>query len=408
MKLELASSVLRETTAFQAKVSISPNGDKVFAAYLITVDKVNTLIAELFQNQNGNMVSFKTLKGDLEFSAIDSGIASPDFSKFTVLDDNQSTDASKAKARLRLFDNNLNLLGERIFDDAYLPGYTFVGGSFSEDSRAFILSYVVKDGENQKSIIRIIKADENLRDIAVLRFEGISTGQTLFTHGCDLYVTFVTAEGKLNFDDLATAAKPQYKLHVYKLEGHVLVSVARAKLPQFSYNAPSVLIKDEHVNILVGTLRAIKDDQVNIYENNTSYECDNKHDCAELRIYRFTGCELVRLYTNKRDHTVQSPILHPDARHLVFANENANIAAVNSNQPGFWQVSTLNHLYEIIRSRLPYASPHLFNAKFSDNGKWLIIGGASDNQTCLNNVQLWFVDQVLDCQSSSASSTICP
>ena len=406
MKLELASSVLRETTTFQAKVSISPNGDKVFAAYQIAVDNVNTLIAELFQNQNGNLVSFKTLHGDLEFNSIDSGVASPDFSKFAVLDDNQST--ADPKARLRLFDSNFNLLGERIFNDAYLPGYTFTGGSFSEDSRVLILSYVVRNDENQKSIIRIIKADENLRDIAVLRFEGVSTGQTLFNHGCDLYVTFVTAEGKLDFDDLATAARPQYKLHVYKLEGHVLVSVARAKLPQFSYNAPSVLVKDEHVNILVGTLRAIQDDQVNIYENNKFYECDNRHDCAELRIYRFTGCELVRLYVNKRDHTVQSPILHPDARHLVFANENANVAAVNSNQPGFWQVSTLNHLYEIIRSRLPYASPHLFNAQFSDNGKWLIIGGASDAETCLNNIQLWFVDQVLDCQSSSASSTICP
>lgn len=406
MKLELTSALSRNTTDFPAVVSISENGDKVYAVYGITVDNNVNLAAELFKNRDGGLASVNTIRGDLDYSSIDSGHASRDFTKFSVLDDNQSVNDSKA--RIRTLNSKLQIVAERIFTDAFLPGYTFVGGQFSPNGSLVAVSYALGPallGGSQSSILRILDAN-TLVDVASYEFvAGVSVGgATFFNFNRGLYVTIVTSQGILDFNNLACAAKPEYNVHVFSLSGNTLTKVVKQQIPQNSFGV-TAFNKDARVYLLIGTFRAILN-EINFYADdcNACYQAGTLVDGDELRIYKFTGEALTRISSVNRNQTIQSPVLHPDGRHLIFGQTSSD---VNSNEAGFFQLVKLDGEYQIKYSRLGLAAPHFFTARFSEDGNWLIVGGANSNNDSknLHNILLYKVSLSVICEDDSSSSS---
>ena len=121
-QLKLTDALTRQTEGFSAPVSISKQGDRIYVVYDIDVTPTVKLAAELFKNNNGKLISLKQKNGDANFSVIDAGAASPDFCRFTFLDD--AGGSGFAAARIRLFDENFNVLATHIFNDYFAPGFS--------------------------------------------------------------------------------------------------------------------------------------------------------------------------------------------------------------------------------------------------------------------------------------------
>lgn len=282
MPLRLLSAVARETTGFSAFPFLSPMADQAFLIYDITVEPDVTTAAELFDISSNQLISMRTLQGDLDFPSVDSGAATYDFSKFSILDDNQVD-----KARIRILDHDFNVLAERIFTDAYLQGYTFVGGNFSPCGKYVTVSYVTANTvPNQTSTLKVLQTSD-LTTVAEITLVGvIETNGILFEQKGKLYLSVVLAQGVLDFnEDVALGQLPPYLLQVYKVDRQAGLLSLKSEVPQPQSVANLTYESScKKTMIVFGTRLALLEGELSIFNGHPSAL---PTDGDELRFYLF-------------------------------------------------------------------------------------------------------------------------
>ena len=218
MSLKLLDATFRETTGFAATPYLSKDSRQAFLDYAISVSQKASVIAERFAVIRGKLVSQAILHGDLDFPSSDSGVASDNFRFFSITDDNQSTD--DPKGRFRIFDRDLDVpISERIFTDAFLPGFTFFGGAFAPDNRYTQVNYVIEDiRPTQLSTLKVLRTVD-LSTAAEINFLGVIQSIPRFFVFCrKLYLAAVVSQGVLDFNqDPATTELPPYELRIYQV-----------------------------------------------------------------------------------------------------------------------------------------------------------------------------------------------
>ena len=381
LDVQLTDAITRNTEGFSLEVSISENGGLAYLLYPINVDDTVVppinLAAEIFRNNQGTLQSVATLLGDTTFPIIDDGFANRNFTTFSFLDDN-NTDT----VRLRLFDQNFNQKAVTTFSD-FAPGdpnnpsFSFLGGQFSDDGKYIVVSYLTNATPgSQQTIVRVLDA-QNLSLIASTQVSGGSPGTNFITIDHETYVVLTTYGGDFIFSFENSLAAAPSTLFVYQLNHNQLTLVAQAPLPQQA-SSPTVFSKGRKASIGVGTVRANLSGEETIFTNSIPSFLAN--DNRELRIYQFDGCKLKLVLAKETGTTTNAPTF--SSRGLVMVNEQAFDGA-----PGFF------NFYSFNQRRLSFidgtfVSPPFITSVFSQDGKWLLLGG-SNQDAQLNNINLY-------------------
>lgn len=389
-KLKLTDAKVRSTEGYAAPVSISEHGKHVYCVYDICVFPDQNLAAELFKNDHGKLNTEYTITGDLAFPIVDGGVASNDFKQFSFLDDDGSNDFGNA--RLRVFNDELQLLATRIFDDYWGPGFSFNGGAFSEDRKLIAVTYVNDPvGPDpmqpiQRSILHVMRSDD-LSDVATYEFDGNTGNTTLFFKlGHKQYLALPSTGGVYNAQNPDSQAPAL--LTILRLHDGALTVVDQVNLPQaFTFD----LRKDEDgdsVTILVGTSRANVGDKP-IYQVNPQ-DSFLPNDGDEYRIYKFHH-RLHKVCTKNTDLSTNG-VLYPKDHYVALQK------SVLSDVPSFVELVETDRHYCLKReSSVAVPVPRRYIGKFSENGEWFVVTGAHNNFNNeepqeLNNVLLFKVD----------------
>ena len=387
-KLKLTDATVRATEGYAAPVSISEHGKKIYCVYDICVFPDQNLAGELFKNEHGKLVTDYTIIGDLAYPIVDGGVASNDFKKFTFLDDDGSNDFGTA--RLRVFDDQLQVLATRLFTDYWGPGFSFNGGAFSEDGKLIAVTYVNDPiGPDpmqpiQRSVLHIVRADD-LSDVATYEYDG-NTGQTTLFFNLDhkQYIALASTGGVYNAQNPDSQAPAI--LSILKLKHGNLTVVDQINLPQsFTFD----IRKDgDSETILVRTSRANVGDGP-IYQV-TPQDSFIPNDGDEYRIYKFHH-KLHKVCTKNLDLSCNG-VLYPKDNCVALQK------SILSDVPSFVElVHTDKHYCLKHDSSVAVPVPRRFIGKFSENGKWFVVTGAHNNfaneePQDLNNVLLFKVD----------------
>lgn len=222
---------------------ISQNGDQVFLSFWNNGQGTAQPVAQLYNNVNGTLVLAQTYPYDpVNFPMAAYGAASPDFTKFSVIENN-----TFSKIRVRVLDQGFNVIAERIFTNDFHYGPD--GGRFSEDSHYLIFTYSLPNaaGNLLDTLVYILDATKsNLPTVASTTiFGGVDNsvrGPTLFTlkdakGNKNLYFSFVSITSDLNENFY-----PPYFSQIYgvNLKTGTISCVASEPLPIYSENTVQV------------------------------------------------------------------------------------------------------------------------------------------------------------------------
>lgn len=361
--LNLTSSLSRPTCNYNAPNSISDCGDKVFIVYDINVDNNNKVQAELFNNDNGKLITIKMLYGDTCFPYTNGGKASPCFHKFSVLDDNGIN-----IARLRIFDKYLNIITSKLFRDYYSPGFSFNGGNFSEDGCMIAITYVYDSniGKNfQKSVLRILDAN-NLNEITNYAYEGNTTLNaeffSLLTN--DIKKEYIILTSQCGRYD-ANNACPQSPslLKILELKDKSIELISEIELPEY-FNFDFNKKNDNTLLISIGTTLSSK-------------ICH-----TEYRMYKFKNDKL-KIIQKKNYNTTIIPKFTQYNNFILMEQKNVNYSLI--------QFIKLNKKYCPNNGlcSLAYFIPNKSCINSSKNGDWVIISGAKSDCEKTKNIHLY-------------------
>jgi len=418
--LKLTSALARSTTDFPCPVSISESGKHCYAVYEINVDNTNTLAAEIFRNHDGELVSEQIYNGDTTYYSVDSGSASNDFKLFSVIEDDQNTNV-----RVRVLNHQLQVVGERIFTDAYLNGYTTVGGVFNHDGSQVSVAYALDNNNPQTYTVKVLKTDANLTSKAEIVINGSVQNQSFLRIKGKTYLAFTIAKGVTDLNEgLEISQQPPYEVRIYRVHHHNLKFVDKITFAQGVNDIPVFQKNHDHAIISAGTYRSLTDCEVNFYDP-VDYDQSAKKYGAELVIFKFDGHKIKKLYKKSYNHTVYSPVIHPSGKFLVLSQSESPYSVTESlpcdpdafypYRPGFFQLAGLNDDYHVHGYGRARAIPHFNEAVFSGNGKWLFTSGArstlpdESNPIGLKNIQLYKIvdhDESSDESISSCDSDI--
>jgi hypothetical protein len=373
-RLHLYDSITRITSGYSAPVAISKCGKRIYCVYDLTISQTETLEAELFCNSNGQLETKRTLQGDLNYPNVDGGDASPCFTKFSVLDDDGIN-----TARLRILDKNFNVLVTKYFNDYYAPGYSFNGGSFSEDGSMIAVTYVFDPNvawPYQRSVLRILNTDD-LSEVASYIFNGNTGNQVKFftvkqkcTCKCrnKQYMILTSTGG--NFNPEGTNILAPSTLQILSLNQNNISLVDEEELPQvFGFDFTR---DDCGLVIFAGTRRANIPNEKIIQEtpNNSLIPCNGD----EYRVYKFR-CDKLFLTCKKNYNTSIDITVHPKYRFIALQQ------SINSNCPGVFEIIKLDEQYCPLtcESTVSKFIPPNAILKFSANGRWAIVTGSKPN-----------------------------
>lgn len=390
--LKLSDAISRSTSEYSAPVSISEKGDKIYIVYDINVDNDENLCAELFENAGGNLITRYKLRNndDNKFNIIDGGSASPDFEKFSLLDDD-----GISTARIRILNKKLKSIVEKEFIDYYGPGSSFNGGVFTDDGKYVQVSYVTnknQESEIQKSVLRILKSDD-LEQIAEFYFDGNTAASCRFFRlkVDDVPKQFIILPSTNGIYD---AEDPNPKspsiLRVLKLYNGNISVVSEVNLPQeCNYD---LFKKRNKMQIVVGTRQA---DDINCTIPSVNIkESFLPHDGRELRFYDFDGHNL-KLTSAKNTVSRTTAIFYPLGKYILLTRY-----TINKDSLGHFEIVKISKdkrkCIEMCNSSMANINQPKSEFKFSKDGKWLIVSGRRTNLSTadpnnLHNILLYKV-----------------
>jgi len=387
-KLSLSSVIDRQSFCCGIHTSISKDGSKVYCVYGIYVTPTTTLSAELFDNINGTLVSSKTIQGDPNSSyvSVDGGQASKCFTKFSLLDDDNTS-----VARIRIFDNNLAIISTKIFGD-YVPYNccTFTGGAFSDDNCMVAVTYVNNAQQPcVKSVLRVLEVT-SLIELASYSFIGFTKAVPRFftlkcknQYGCMLTKQYIV---------LPVESGLTSSLRILCIQGSNITLVDEVGLPaECTYDIQKI---GTCVFIVVGTQRATVPGEVSVHKHTAPTALEN--DGNEYRVYKFDCASLDLMCSKNFDATVHAKF-YPNSNCVVL------------NHDDVFELTQLDECLCPVKcaSTLSKVAVDGFDINFSCDGNWGIVTGSggdvirgcddscSDNDSdCdLFNIQLYKVCQ---------------
>ncbi len=397
---ELTFSLSRPS--FISYPSISANGDQVFIQYANNAFYTPTLLlAELFDNVDGQLVSAQTLNIDPNYPNPWIGYASPDFTRFSVIDGSIGT--GLLPARIRIFDSNFNQVGERIFSalQSYLSGVTsgglVWGGEFSEDNHYVVVTYsVAVSGPTVTSMIVVLDAtDPSLPIVAQTQITGFQNVYSpfLFTltdnnGNQNLYIQFCLCNGvpqriEYFFD---TAYIPPFASQVYQvnLNAGTITLVAQQPLPKFA--EADILVRPGGKDVIIahGGWCCLFPNQISIYDTIPPLTSFLPNDNSEARVFLFDGSNL-NLVVKESVNCCNCTCIYPPGNGCSYCFAQNTVFELNGNpaerytQPEFWLFADLRqgpNGLEFRGMNLPKSDMYTAVRRFSQDGNWFLRAGA--------------------------------
>lgn len=372
--------------------SISATGDQVYVFYNNTGDPTQVM-AELFNNVSGQLVSAQTLLGDPSFPFQWEGFASPDFTKFSVLE--STFNPGPQPLRIRLLDPNFNVIAQRTFtaDLITFGNGGFGGGTFSEDGHYVLVAYSVNTNlPNTSMTVQILDATSpTLPTVASTTILGFDTNAPLLFTLTDsggnknLYMQFFVAQGQFSLTTEATTLPPFFS-QVYKVDtvAGTITLVDQAPLPKFVESAVSVRSSGRDALISHGGFCSLFPTQLSIYDTNALKTTFLPNDNAEARVFLFDGQKLnlvIKQPTNCCNRTVPYPPGN-GCTYLFGQNEVSNVNCTPDQQftvQEYWVLADLEQASSgpVFRPQnLPNQDMKSGISAFSADGNWLLRVGA--------------------------------
>ena len=351
LRIELLSSVNRETQGFPAPVFLNKNGSNVLAIYQIVADKKNKVAAEIFVNHHGQLQTAFTIESDRKVS---SGGATPDFSSISLLEEDATT------ARVRLLSPELTVKFEKTFDDGLDRGYNLIGGNFSLNGYLLNINYRV--GE-EITVVKILSGI-NLGTVSEIYLKGIITvSPVFFEHRKDTYLALILSS----------------RLQIYRLLESQLLIVSDEELPQIA-SSLSLHYYSGYPFLIVGTRQAVLKDE---FGANQIPENISKiyHDGDELRFYLFRKKLNLQSKMNF-DTNIETALLLPNGKQMILGQS-------GRTESGYFNLVALHNDFTIKGWDAPIFTNSSMRAASSLGGKFVIVSSASNKDHRLQNIQLY-------------------
>lgn len=399
----------------QRNVCISPKGSLIFTTYtqgpLFATSSDLNKAAEIFQNNDGTLESIKTISMEDRFPNILMGTSNLDFSKFVILaDDNDSTGCVK------LYNRDGSLISS--YEIKNYPVKTrsllITNAGFSHDSRYIVITYIQQTSFGITSRLEILES-YTLNRIVERYLPGVSTGASFITRKdksgrLEFYVSVGIQGISIDFSvENSSSGVPKIIIYRFHPELPELSFIDEALTPQ----APHVYIynSQRRSRILIGATTNLitPPNQINIYnEHRTSWLED---DYYNFRLYDFNGIKL-RLISRRQLPSDCGNIAFYPNRHFIALSQNVGyfnfgispyVCMLYAIQPS----TDKKHIYmkpyceSLI---IPTSEPSL---SFSKNGKWMIIGGSSENSN-IANLHLYKVKRIIDLSMQNMRSVEIP
>lgn len=356
--------------------SISSCGNNIYVVY-----SGGTIGAEFFKNSHGTLISIGVLPLDSNFPNVNSGYADHNFNKFTLIDYNSNS------ARIRLFDKNFNLISQQIFNNGLFG--EFLGGIFSLNNKYIALTTVTQIQNPQISTLYVLNS-KNLEIVATTTFETHTNGPVFFEHKGKTFISIACGNPSGHPGPFSSPCA----LLIYKLNKNNTIKLIDDKpLPQFPrVNAILNHTCDKQI-IGVGTQAAFLIGEKGLKVNNDGFTSYLPNDGNELRLYEFDGHKLSYLSSQNPNVSIL-PLAFNDKLNLMavgYVNEQLAPPAPDpvTGAYGFLSLYHIdNNEIKILQSdtAIPYFP---LQSYFSQNGKWLILGGLNETTPDYNNVLLY-------------------
>ncbi len=397
----LTDALQRPSQTFTSPtVSISNDGSQVYLVYAVS-ETPGGILAELFNNSNGTLTTAQTLtlsttQPNDYFPIVVGGWASPDFTKFSVLDA-VITGPNSVDGRVRILDNNFNdLVLPRIisFTGLDFPSLLGHGGVFSEDGK--YLSFTVSTGRPYSTTTFYVLNTSDLSTAAQTTINAassldVSQWITLECKGKkDYYVTFLSCQGfySPNFTPgFEVSYQPPYFIQVYKVNvttGSIDL-VAESPLPKFAdVNTLDVMGLSDKGLIAHGGFCSLFPNQLSIYVTNDLKKTSLPFDNAEARVLEFDG-KTLKVIFKQALNCCNRTLFYPPAKGRTFMVGQNAVTNVNGNpqtqttMPEYYVLANIgckNGKEQFVPLNLPRQDVSYALPKFSNDGKWFIRAGA--------------------------------
>lgn len=377
---------------------LSKNGDQAYLFYGNFQDNfpatiIQQQVAQLYNNVNGQLVLAKTFPFDPKLPLSYFGLASKDFSKFSVLQANEV-----ANMRISVLDQNFNVTAQRTFID---PSFSYVmGGSFSEDNHYLLFAYAFPapaPSVSYNSLIYILDATKpDLPTVAgpitISGFDPYFIGpMTLFElkdrkGKTNLYLSFMSAQ--FNSVPVRFTPEPPYFSQVYKIDVNAgtIKLIDQVPLPKFAETSVFVRKNQKEALICYGGQCSINPAAPNIYIPIDPQQVgDLPPDYNAIRLLRFDGTKLTTIL-KQPSNCCSFVVAYPPHNGLsYFIGQSVDNflspggPARGPNPQEFWSIFDLEK-GPIGLTLRPQSQPledlKTGNTSFSQDGKWLLRVGA--------------------------------
>ena len=390
-KLTLVSALRRETTQFPAPAYVSPDGKYAYIVYEITATEDIKLAAEILDISGDVPKSVATLEVDDDFVAVDDGAASSDFTKFSIVQDNQD-----GSCRIRVLTVDLEsdkpafeVVGEKTVSGVVTDGYTSLGGVFLDDDKYVNLTAAIASKsteEEQTSTLWLLDANSDKLKIvdSVTKKRIYPSSGVAVQAGCLSGLVIPASHGILDFNDLPANWAPKHVLHLYSVKNGKLKHLAKDLLPQGVLNISAVNTDDKSL-VSVGTYLALDEEAVSPVDVTDQNTAAPNSDGKELRIYSISDKCLKLKCAKDVDVSVGGIALSPNTKTLLLSE---NLAAYSDFSTAIFQSSQFDDCKLCNKSLGLQISGLVTSFAFDEAGSKVVV--ASPSSDSINNNILVF------------------
>ena len=362
--------------------------------------------AVLYKNVNGKLQVEKSIPLELNtFPFSDGGGASPDFTRFVIIDDDEK---SSVTVRIRTLDANFNVIATKIDSTIDSIGFPV----FTEDNKFFA---VPAHSKNKQSILRLYETNTlNIvfqKDLGFEEFNqnglidsGLITYFTITKNGKQFeYFGFPNAFVDISLPSPSTKSATLNIFQLNRAPSPTLTLANKTSLPQQTLSISSLQTpkgkKLPYAIVALTTMRADLPNEVITYQ--VPQPSVLPKDGDELRMYKITvgknGKIKVKLIASQNLKMDGGAIaVYPLNKGKTIANSQRNtplniINNVNLGYDGATQPFSLREItcrptdrvaklgFNYIDQLYSVSNENNF-AQFSANGKWLIASGCKGGQ----------------------------
>ncbi|ARF08278.1 hypothetical protein Catovirus_1_328 [Catovirus CTV1] len=358
-----------ENKNFKCELSVSNDGTNIFSVFC---GNNSDNVAELLRYHNDGLTIIKKINKCENYPYIQSGYASKNFKKFSILDYDENHD----NARLRIFDSKLDVILTKEFLN-YKNSNSFFGGCFTEDEKYVILIHYKQQLDDistfTNGLIEIYDSS-NLNLITSLECSGIfyispKTFSLKTSNSENIYIILPLV------DSIVSKQSPYY-LSVYSFNNNILKYVTKYQLPQELISYDISVKRIQYAYIGIGTKRADLTSEKIVDSRSIKSVND---DGNEYKLLRFKD-EKLKIVFEKKFQSNVAVSLSKNMHYALINQHNYERYKPNIDY-GSLCIHTLNkeRNYQLMKSVFDSKGYYNICSKFSEDCSRLIICGNDDS-----------------------------